>query len=239
MMHISEQKINNDSAPRIQTGDVIIVKSKTGMVSKAIKLLSGSDFVHSAILIEIKGLWFVIEARYSKNFSYQMMPIEWWLTRYSGQEAFIGKMPVKNVTTNTRERIRDIVLNSDESLRPYKVRWLALVYFLQEWIGIFRPEVFKLFGKNKPLVCSTLVQEAWERAGVVSRTNYMTPGDLVNKIGGEKALIPLKTTRFIFQSQLHKFRTHNNRSVDIKSDEYNKADRQQHNLADEPNCYLN
>lgn len=213
-MLVHDQKINQDTVLEIRTGDVLLVKSKIGFVSKVIKFLSGSNFIHSAILVEIKGLWFVIETRYSKRYAYQMMPIEWWLARHPTDDAYIGRMPDNNLHENSEAKIRNIVMDSVESTRPYKMRWLALVYLLQVWLGVFRPELSKLF-RDKPLICSTLVQEAWERAGLIARGNYMTPADVVAAVGGEKALVPLHQHRFVMRSKLREHTKQNVQQVDI------------------------
>jgi len=196
-MRIYEHKIKPKNKFEVRTGDVLLVKSKTGLLGHIINFLSGSKFIHSAILIEIKGLWFVIETRYSKRYAYQMMPIEWWFARHPKEDAYVGRMPNTHIQENSEKKIRNILMDSMEAVRPYKMRWLALVYLLQVWFGVFRPQVSRLFRGCRPLICSTLVQEAWERAGLIKRSNYMTPGDIVKLVGGEKALIPLQNDRQI------------------------------------------
>ncbi len=174
----------------IQTGDVIFIKGKNSFIDIIIRFLSGSDFIHTAIIIEIRGLWFVIETRNSSSYGYQMVPLEWWFARHHQSEMYLGKMPLSN--SKTTSNIRKTLMDSVESLRPYKTSWILLTYILQVWFGVFRPNINKLYNNSKPLICSTLVQEAWERAGVIEQTNYMTPGDLVNYIGGEGSLFPLQ-----------------------------------------------
>ena len=179
------------SSNHIRTGDALLVKSKAGWLSQFINFISGSPFVHAAIAVRIDRHLYVVECKYSNRYSYQMMPIDWWLARNSGDHLFIGKMPEKRRPQEARRHVRDTVMSTSESSRNYRISWLAVVYFIQVWLGKSRPQFNRLFQKNKPLICSTLVQEAWERAGVISEGDYMTPGDLVSMLGGESALAPV------------------------------------------------
>lgn len=173
-----------------QTGDVIFVKgNRSSLLDILIRVFSGSWYVHTAILIQLNGLWFVIETKKSSAYAYQLVPLEWWLTRNKTDQLYLGKMPHTN--SMIRSRIRTILMDCVESLRPYKLSWIYLAYILQNWFKAFKPNLSKLYNGEKPLICSTLIQEAWERTGVIEVTNYMTPGDLVDCIGGEHQLIPL------------------------------------------------
>ena len=178
---------------KLNTGDAVFVKGKNDVLSLITRFLSNSNFVHAAILIELRGLWFVIETTKKSQHAYQLVPVTWWLTRHRNDEIYVGKMPAQNSINATK--VKNILMDAMESIRPYKLSWLILIYFLQVWLGFFRPNLNKLFNNSKPLICSTLVQEAWERAGVMETTNYMTPGCLINYLGGEKSLYLLSDSQ--------------------------------------------
>lgn len=186
----TQPQMKNDTLFNVKTGDTFLVKSNGDWISRVIRFFSGSDFIHSAIVVRIESNLYVIESKLSTRYSYQMMPIEWWFARHRKEEIFLGKMPHNRLNKDTRRKIRSIVMDTMESLRSYELCWIIVVYFLQNWFGKTRPQ-FKRAFRNRPLICSTLVQEAWERADVIPSGNYMTPGDLVDLLGGEEALIPL------------------------------------------------
>ncbi|MBT8114055.1 MAG: hypothetical protein KJP04_01650 [Arenicella sp.] len=185
------QIIDRDSLFKIRTGDALFVKSADGIMSKIIRFFSGSSFVHSAVAVRIESGLYIVESKYSSSYAYQLTPIDWWLARHGHEQLYVGKMPDEHCTKNTRKDIRNIVMDERESLRPYEIFWVMAVYVLQVWLGKCRPQFKKLFKGRRPMICSTLVQEAWERAGVIPFGEYMTPAMLANRLGGEHALIPL------------------------------------------------
>ena len=189
-----QPQMKQDTLNNVKTGDAFLVKGNGDWLSRLIRYFSGSDFIHSAIAVRIDSHLYVIESKISSRYSYQMMPIEWWFARHPNEELYLGQMPRKRLEKDTRQKIRETVLDAMESLRSYEICWIVVVYFLQNWFGKTRPQ-FKHAFKDKPLICSTLVQEAWERADVIPRGNYMTPGDLVDLLGGEEALIPMTDKR--------------------------------------------
>ena len=196
-MPTTQQRKQLFSSNRIRTGDALLVKSKSGWISQLLAYLSGSSFVHAAIAVRIDQHLYVVECKYSNRHSYQMMPIDWWLARNAEDQLFIGKMPKKCQQRQARKEVRETVMNTLESLRCYKISWLAALYILRTWFGRGRPQFKRIFTKNKPLICSTLVQEAWERAGVIPERAYMTPGELVDMLGGESALAPIYEQRLV------------------------------------------
>lgn len=189
-----EQLSTNSNA--LRSGDVLLVESKNDWVDRIIKFFAKSKFTHTAMLVDIKGTWFVAEARPRfQQYTYQLMPVEWWFERNSNKDAYLGKMPTA-ITTNdesnsyhVEQKIKQAVLNPKRSLRPYNIVWLTIVYILQEWLGIKRPEVHK---SQKPMICSTMVQETWEQAGVIEKGNYKSPGDIADLVGGIDSLMPLR-----------------------------------------------
>ena len=191
----------NDEINNFDTGDAIFVKGKGkgSWLDLLIRFMSGSSFVHTALLIELRGLWFVVETRRSSQYGYQLVPLEWWFARHKDEEIYIGRMPLRD--SNKASKIKTILMDSKESLRPYKLSWLFLTYVLQIWLGFFRPNLEKLYQGKNPLICSTLVQEAWERVGVMKPRNYMTPGCLIDHIGGEKLFTPLRVNDKLTRSR--------------------------------------
>lgn len=179
------------SSNLIRTGDALLVKSNSGWLSQLLNLLSGSRFVHTAIAVRIDRHLYVVECKYCSSYSYQLMPIDWWLARNGHEQLFIGKMPTHNKQRNMRRQIKSSIMSITESSRPYKISWLATLYFMRVLLGIGRPQFKRFFKNSKPLICSTLIQEAWERAGAIPVGDYMTPGDLVEMLGGEAALSPV------------------------------------------------
>jgi len=190
-MPTTQRQEHSYSSSDIRTGDALLVKSNAGWLSQLISFLSGSSFVHTAIAVRIDRHLYVVECKFSTLHSYQLMPIDWWLARNADDQLFIGKMPAHGSQRGIRRQVRDTIMSSTESLRPYKIGWLVAIYFLQTWFGKSRPQFKHLFKGSRPLICSTLVQEAWERAGVIPKGAYMTPGDIVDLLGGETALIPV------------------------------------------------
>ena len=184
-------KIDRDTLFNIRTGDALFVKGRTGLMSWVIRFFSGAHFIHSAVAVRLDGKLYVVESKYSRSFSYQLTPIEWWLARHGHEQLYVGKMPEENCQRDTRSLIKNIVMDAQESLRTYEICWVMAVYFLQVWLKRCRPQFKTAFKGRRPLICSTLVQEAWERAGVIPEGEYMTPAMLANRLGGEPALIPL------------------------------------------------
>jgi len=177
-----------------KTGDVLFVKSQSGFIDYLINLLTKSNFTHSAILIDLQGLWFVIETRYKADFGYQIVPLDWWLTRHIKEDIYYGKMPTNKYTPKNKILLKKILMSVEQSLRPYKLSWLIITYLCRIFFGICRPNLNWLYKGAKPLICSTLVQEAWEQAGIIKPTNYMTPSELVDFMGGEENLTPFSNS---------------------------------------------
>ena len=174
----------------LQTGDVIFVKgNRSNLIDILIRVFSGSWFIHSAIFIELNGLRFVIETKKSSRHPYQLVPLDWWLLRHGNDELYLAKMPRTN--SRIRSNVRTILMDCLESLRPYKISWIYLTYMLQVWFKVFKPNLSKLYQGEKPLICSTLIQEAWERAGAMRTSNHMTPAGIIEYLGGENMLTAL------------------------------------------------
>ncbi|MBX2847119.1 MAG: hypothetical protein KTR16_02270 [Acidiferrobacterales bacterium] len=177
----------------IRTGDVIFTKgSKASLLHILIRFLSGSWFVHSTILVELNGLWFVIETKPGGDYPYQITPLEWWLVRNQNNEIFLGRIP--KYDESIASKLRNIVMSSVESLRPYKTSSIILLFIKQVLLKKKRTPTMKQDNILKPLACSSLVQEAWERAGAIDMKNYMTPSCLVNFLGGENELVRLNSS---------------------------------------------
>ena len=190
-MFQTPKTITRDNLYDIRTGDALFVKGKSGLINRLIRFFSGAYFVHAAVAVRLEGKLYVVESKYSSSYSYQLTPIDWWFARHSHEQLYVGKMPKENCRRNTRAKIRGIVMDAQESLRPYELCWVFAVYFLQVWLKQCRPQFKRLFKNRQPMICSTLVQEAWERAGVIPVGEYMTPAMLASSLGGETALIPI------------------------------------------------
>lgn len=174
-----------------KTGDVLFVKGCSSILDYLIKFLTKSDFIHTAVLIEIKGLWFVIETRLNSSHSYQIVPIDWWLARHPNDEIYFGKIPRDNYTDSQEHRLTRILMDTSQSLRPYKLSWVILAYFSRVIFNNFRPNLDRFFKGEKPLICSTLIQDALEQAGIIRPMKYMNPGELAALYGGEDKLLNL------------------------------------------------
>ena len=102
-----------------QTGDVLFVKSQSGLMDHLINFLTRSNFTHSAILIDLHGQWFVIETRYQADYGYQIVPLDWWLARHSKEDIYYGKMPSSKHDPNQHLLLKKILMSVEQSLRPY------------------------------------------------------------------------------------------------------------------------
>lgn len=205
-----EQLIDNNNFETPSTGDVLLVESKGGFLDRVIKFIGRSQFTHTAMLIDIKGTWFVVESRprYQQH-EYQIMPVDWWMERNKGKDTYLGKMPTKGSDSHIEKKdietkIKSTILNPKWSIRPYKIMWCALVVILQ-LLGIKRPSIKKYRDESKhPMICSTIVQEAWENAGVIERGNFKSPGNIAELTGGLHFISGTQE-----EKQNSKFRQHN------------------------------
>ena len=110
-------------------------------MSWVIRFFSGAHFIHSAVAVRLDGKLYVVESKYSRSFSYQLTPIEWWLARHGHEQLYVGKMPEENCQRDTRSLIKNIVMDAQESLRTYEICWVMAVYFLQVWLKRCLPAI--------------------------------------------------------------------------------------------------
>ena len=192
------QLVSQSKIDELISGDVVLVESKYSFIDRIIKFVGRSEFTHTAMLVDIKGSWFVVESRpRHQQYEYQMMPADWWVERNKDKDTYIGKMPNKktdsiNAKRELESKIKANVLNPKWSVRPYSLIWCAIVVFLQKCRGVVRPTFKKYDDEAKqPMICSTFIQEAWENAGVIDKGSYMSPGEIAELSRGVKSLTPL------------------------------------------------
>jgi len=192
------QLIKNANICELQSGDVLFLDSKSKWFDRLIKFFARSKFTHTAMLVEIKGSWFVVESKpKSQQHDYQMMPADWWIERNKDKEAYFGKMPASKDSSmenqkNIEAKIKETILNPKWSVRPYSFVWLLVTYILQELLGVKRPNFMKSDDESKnPTICSTLVQEAWESADVIEKGNFQCIGDIENLVQEKNRITPL------------------------------------------------
>lgn len=156
----------------VRSGDVLLVKG-TSFFGTAIRMLTGESYSHVAMLVwqsplpSSKGNLWVFEFVEGKGF--QSMPASTWIAQRKGEKLTYGRAPLQVRQFCDLAKLAALEYRT-KSVFKRGYGWLSLVKVLLSQITKKRIGVHQR-------VCSTFVQECWERAGY-DMPQTADPGDI-------------------------------------------------------------
>jgi len=144
------------------TGDVLLVEGQ-GWVSRLIRMLTGQNISHVAVLVWIGNALWVAEMK--EFFGYRLRPASLWVEdTLPGAVVYYGEAPVVVQMAGGDMDAHDVIFFYRN--RRYSYRSLVRVW----WAQVRRKKI------ESGLVCSTFVQKVWEASGMTFKQTA-DPGD--------------------------------------------------------------
>ncbi len=156
----------------MRSGDLFLVEGR-GVISTLIRVLTGQQLSHVALLVWIDGGLWVAEMREFVGF--QLRPASLWLEDISGagHTVYYGRAP---------RRVRESPLVKETAL-GFRSQGYGYLSLLQVWWAQLRRTRLRPRG----VVCSTFVQRCWEAAGIAF-SQTADPGDFLRLCDGIEAI---------------------------------------------------
>jgi len=133
------------------TGDVLLVEGQ-GWVSRLIRMLTGQNISHVAVLVWFGNTLWVAEMK--EFFGYRLRPASLWVEdTLPGAVVYYGEAPV--IVQTAGDDMDSFSVITSYRNRRYSYRSLFLVW----WAQVRRKKI------ESGLVCSTFVQKVWESCG--------------------------------------------------------------------------
>ena len=154
-----------DVRKRAQSGDLVLLEGN-GFVSKAIRVLTGQSISHVAMLVWLHDGLFIAEM--TEGNGYQLTPASQRVGSMAGI-IYYGEAP-KVVQAKPGCIVEQVSLyRADKKRQRYGYLSLVKIWWAQLWHKSYTPA---------RKVCSTFVQETWEKCGY-HFAQTADPGDFV------------------------------------------------------------
>jgi hypothetical protein len=165
---VSYQEIRND----LKTGQIVFCSGKY-MFSGIIQRLTKSTWSHVAIIYKDEDLGRVLILEAEPYVGIRLIPLSKYLQDYKGKmKPYKGLMYIADFSEKVSQQNlgKAISFGLDELTRPYD-NWEIVRIMLRILFKKGRPE------KNRSYICSELVRDAFEKAGIVfpMTDTYISP----------------------------------------------------------------
>jgi len=187
----------------LKIGDIVLVRSRLGMISRLIRFASASYWTHVALVFDVPqyltegvGLDEVLIAETDVSVQMSVHRLQNYLLQPDRFEIGIKRMP--GLSDEERERFRGLFLGALDT--PYDVL-RVIVFFIQTLVTWFTGinisfKAAQQLIKTRRLVCSTFAQRSYylavaphkrhsvifrgheNRLGLLEQMEFITPGDI-------------------------------------------------------------